>query len=47
MIRDIRTVMWKEWVGLFRWGGSRIRAVLTLFAVLTSTLAVLSFRRRL
>jgi ABC-2 type transport system permease protein len=30
MIRDLRTIIWKEWKGLFRWRGSRLRALLTL-----------------
>ena len=30
MIEDIRAVMWKEWKGLFRQRGSRMRALLTL-----------------
>ena len=30
MIADIRTVMWKEWRGLFRQRGGRARTVLTL-----------------
>lgn len=30
MINDIRTVMWKEWKGLLRQRGSRMRALLTL-----------------
>ncbi len=30
MIDDLRNVVWKEWKGLFRWRGSRARAVSTL-----------------